>query len=178
DRGDAGTWVVKLDRHKTVKKGKRRELYFGPVAQGILQPFLQRPINDPMFSPAQSVEEMQRSKRANRKTPLYPSHVARYAREAAARGDRDVGDIYTAATFRRAIARAVKAANRTRAGEGLGPIPNWFPYQLRHAAATRIRKLHGLEMVRILLGHSSAKMSEVYAEADLEKARALMADAG
>jgi len=52
------------------------------------------------------------------------------------------------------------------------------PYQLRHAAATRIRKELGLETVRCLLGHSSASMSEVYGEVDVQVARAALARTG
>ena len=171
-------WVVKLDRHKNARRGKRRELFFGPEAQKILRPFLRRCAGAVMFSPREAVEEMERRKRAERKTPLWPSHVARYEREAGARPDRVVGDVYTAATFRRAIARAVKAANRERPEQGLEPLPDWTPYQLRHSAATRIKRQFGIEMVRCLLGHSSATMSEEYAEDDLAKARSVMAEAG
>ena len=52
------------------------------------------------------------------------------------------------------------------------------PYQLRHAVANRLRREFGLEMVRCLLGHSSASMTEVYAEVDLERARQAMESAG
>ena len=50
----------------------------------------------------------------------------------------------------------------------------WTPYQLRHAAATRVRQEFGIDMVRSLLGHASATMSEHYAEIDLAKARIVM----
>ena len=72
----------------------------------------------------------------------------------------------------------MKAANRERPERGLQPLQNWHPYQLRHSAATRIRKEFGIEAVRVLLGHTSATMSEEYAEADLAKARDVMSKAG
>ena len=171
-------WVAKLKRHKTAKRGKRRELFFGPEAQRVLEPFLLRPTDKPLFSPCEAVEEQHRRRRDARTTPLYPSHVERYERQRAERPDRKVGDVYTAHTFRRAIERGLKAANRERPERGLQPLPDWHPYQLRHAAATRIREEFGIEMVRCLLGHSSATMSEVYAEVDLKKARTVMERAG
>ena len=51
-----------------------------------------------------------------------------------------------------------------------GQFARWHPYRLRHSAATRIRAQHGIEAARVLLGHTSAGMTEVYAEADLEHA--------
>lgn len=47
-------------------------------------------------------------------------------------------------------------------GRGRG----WFPNQLRHAAATRIRKAAGIEAARLILGHSAARTTEIYAEQD------------
>ena len=42
----------------------------------------------------------------------------------------------------------------------------WFPNQLRHTFATRVRKAHGLEAVQVALGHRNAKITETYAERD------------
>jgi integrase len=47
---------------------------------------------------------------------------------------------------------------------------SWHPHQLRHNAATFLRKEFGLETARIILGHRSAVITEVYAEQDKEKA--------
>ncbi len=44
------------------------------------------------------------------------------------------------------------------------------PHQLRHNAATYIRKEFGLDTARIILGHRSAVITEVYAELDQQKA--------
>jgi integrase len=49
-------------------------------------------------------------------------------------------------------------------------VPAWSPNQLRHAAATRIRRELGLEAARAVLGHSSAQVTEIYAELDQSKA--------
>ena len=47
---------------------------------------------------------------------------------------------------------------------------HWHPHQLRHNAATFLRKEFGLETARIILGHRSAAITEVYAEIDQQKA--------
>ena len=46
-------------------------------------------------------------------------------------------------------------------------VPRWHPHQLRHTYATRIRKLYGIEAARVLLGHASVGVTEIYAERDL-----------
>jgi integrase len=63
------------------------------------------------------------------------------------------------------LARAVRVACR-KAG-----VPLWKPNQLRHAAATRIRALKGLDAARAVLGHSDVGTSLIYAERDMETLR-------
>ncbi len=50
----------------------------------------------------------------------------------------------------------------------------WHPHQLRHNAATQLRKEYGIEVARIILGHRSAAVTEIYAELDDEKAKKIM----
>ena len=45
----------------------------------------------------------------------------------------------------------------------------WNPNQLRHAAATEIRRKFGLEAAQVILGHSQANVTQVYAERDIAK---------
>ena len=40
------------------------------------------------------------------------------------------------------------------------------PYQLRHAAATAIRKRFGREASRVILGHGDVGATQIYAEED------------
>jgi integrase len=54
----------------------------------------------------------------------------------------------------------------------------WHPHQLRHTAATRLRREYGIEAARIILGHQSAAITQIYAEADLEKATKIMGEVG
>jgi site-specific recombinase XerC len=55
----------------------------------------------------------------------------------------------------------------------------WRPNQLRHAAATQIRKECGsLEQARVVLGHAQTSTAEIYAERDLGEAAAIMKKIG
>src|SRR5262249_53984018 len=54
----------------------------------------------------------------------------------------------------------------------------WFPHQLRHAAATRVRQHFGLEAARVILGHGAANVTEIYAEADASRGAEVMAKIG
>ena len=55
---------------------------------------------------------------------------------------------------------------------------HWSPNQLRHNAATHIRKEFGLDAARVILGHSSPAVTEVYAELDQAKAMEIMGKIG
>ena len=57
-------------------------------------------------------------------------------------------------------------------------VPVWTPNQLRHTAATAIRAAADLDTARAVLGHSNMKMTEVYAERDLESARRIIRKIG
>lgn len=74
---------------------------------------------------------------------------------------------YTTASFRRAVRRACERAE----------VKRWHPNQLRHNAATNIREKLGLEHAQVVLGHSKADVTQIYAEANsakaIEAARAL-----
>ena len=48
-------------------------------------------------------------------------------------------------------------------------IEQWLLNRLRHAAATDIRSRFGLEATQVILGHSTADATQVYAERDLAK---------
>ena len=54
----------------------------------------------------------------------------------------------------------------------------WHPHQLRHNAATRLRRDYGIEAARIILGHQSAAITQIYAEADIQKATKIMGEVG
>jgi integrase len=60
----------------------------------------------------------------------------------------------------------------------LAGVPQWHPHQLRHTAATDLRKQFDVETARIVLGHRTAFTTEIYAEADRAKALAAVATVG
>lgn len=57
-------------------------------------------------------------------------------------------------------------------------IARWSPNRLRHARATELRKQYGLEATKAILGHSKVETTQIYAEADYERARTVMAQVG
>jgi integrase len=78
------------------------------------------------------------------------------------------GARYTTRSYYRAVVRGCQKAG----------VPEWHPHQLRHNAGTWLRKEFGLDVARIILGHSTPVVTEIYAEADAEKALAVMERVG
>jgi hypothetical protein len=179
-------WSVELTHHKNSARGKERVVLVGPGAQRVLRPFLaDRPVDRPLFRPVEALKETAKRKRRGRRTPLWPSHRRRYARERAARCRRKVGEVYTSQAVTRAIARAVRAENKRReqaarksGAKEWARLESWTAYRIRHAAASRIRVEKGEEGVRAVLGHSSSSMSRRYGSASMEKARRVMKEVG
>ena len=54
----------------------------------------------------------------------------------------------------------------------------WHPNQLRHTFATAVRKQHGLEAAQVLLGHSRADVTQIYAEKNEALAAVIAAKMG
>lgn len=164
-------WVLRPERHKTQHHGHVREIYFGPQAQAELRPWLTGNPDAFLFSPAAAAEaERNQRKKTARKTPRWPSHCKR---QPAATRKRPPRDHYDVAGYRRAIHRAADVADEIARKDQPGEqriIGRWSPNRLRHNAATLLRKNHGLEVSRIILGHQTAFTTEIYAEVDRAKA--------
>ncbi len=160
-------WFFRPAHHKTAHHGHERVIYLGPQAQTVVRPYLaDRPIDRPLFSPAEAVAELRERRHAKRKTPLScgnkpGSHVADAPTWQA-------GDAYTTDTYRRAIDNGCRAAD----------VPPWSPHRLRHNAATNLRRQFGIEAARLILGHRSPAMTALYAEVDESKAIEIAAKAG
>ena len=151
-------WLYVPDEHKTEHHEKNRVVAIGPQAQQILTPYLNRPLDAFCFSPAES-EKLRRAKAAaNRKTAQHQGNRPGTNRVAIPK--RVPKACYTTDSYRKAIQRVCK-----RKG-----IDKWSPNQLRHTAATSIRKAYGLEAAQVVCGHQSANVTQVYAERDLELA--------
>jgi integrase len=54
----------------------------------------------------------------------------------------------------------------------------WHPHQLRHNAATRLRKEYGLEAAQVILGHETLSVTEIYAEKNVAAAMRIMSEVG
>jgi len=59
-----------------------------------------------------------------------------------------------------------------------GKVPQLNPHQLRHDAATMLQRELGMESARVVLGHHSPAVTEVYVERDSELAQRTMARFG
>jgi integrase len=158
------TWMYTPESHKTEHLGKQRRVYLGPRAQAILRPWLKPELRAYLFSPTDAAAEQKARKRQNRKTRVQPSQRDRSKRNP----KRTPGEFYDTDAYRRAIARACTKAE----------VPSWHPHQLRHNAATNLRREYGLDVARAVLGHSSTSVTEIYAELDATKAADVMACVG
>jgi len=181
-------WLYRPTLHKTSYRGKPRTIAIGPHGQKMLAEFFTENPDDFLFSPARAIQELNAVRSANRKTPLYPSHRKHNKARRKVLPKRAPAAGYTHTSYSQAVARAceeVYPAPATIArlpGETakawklrLTPFQKkeltkwrrahrWAPNQLRHSYATKVRKAHGLEAVQVLLGHSRADVTQVYAE--------------
>jgi integrase len=185
-------WLCQPAEHKTAHQGHTRTIYIGPQAQEVLRPFLKRAVGACLFSPAEALAERREQRHKQRKAPLSCGN-----RPGSSQVDNPAwrpGDAYTVAAYRRAIAYACDRAFPPPAP--LARLPKetlaawkarltakqkaelvawrrehrWHPHQLRHNAATELRREFGVETARVVLGHRSAAVTEVYAELDQAKA--------
>lgn len=207
DLDTTGTiWLYKPDAHKTSHLGHARTIYLGPNAQAIIREFMAgRAVDRPLFSPADAVAERRAARHAARKTPAHYGN--RPGSNRTAKPAKAPGEVYNVVSYRRAIADACAAAwpppEHLRPGktpEGRRETPaefrarlmpeqlaelaawrrdhQWHPHQLRHNAATALRKEFGLEAAQVILGHRHAAVTQVYAETNHAKALDIIAKIG
>jgi len=200
-RGDIDTtgsvWTYTPQDHKTAHHGHRRTVYLGPQAQAILMPFFNRPPEAYLFSPAEAEAERLAKLAAER-----PNGGKRVGKNRRRKPRRKPGDHYDPDSYRRAIKRGCDWAfppqgelakrddetheqrNARLTDEQKTEIKQWrhrhrwHPHQLRHNAATFLRQEFGVEAARLILGHRSVAVSELYAELDHRKAVEIMASVG
>jgi integrase len=180
DRGNPKTWVYRPESHKTEHHDIERVVFLGPRAQAILQPFLCRDLHAYCFSPREMMERRWAELRRRRKTKVQPSQHCRKKH----RPKKLPGEHYTVGSYEHSIAMACKKADKKAHEEKPETpteqilIPHWHPNQLRHNKATEIRREAGLDAARVVLGHRSPKITETYAEIDVNKAAEVMAQLG
>ena len=170
-------WTIALEIHKTAWRGKSRVIYVGPKAQAILAKYLLRGADSACFSPIESEKQRLEVRLAARITPLScgntpGSNVARKPRKSP-------GEAYTTGSYAHAIKyaclRAFPAPKNLsdEAKKKWKSDHAWSPNQLRHNAATSIRREFGLEAAQVILGHSEIGTTQIYAEQDTAKAIAV-----
>lgn len=157
DRSEA-IWRYQPESHKTEHHGRERVVFIGPKAQDILTQYLLRPETDFCFCPRDSERSRNSRRREERRSPMTPSQAARKPKK---KPKRFAGTCYATASYRTAIRRACAKAG----------VPVWRPNQLRHTAATEIRRMYGLEAAQVALGHAAADVTQVYAERDAKLAQ-------
>jgi integrase len=196
DTTNPEAWAYRPESHKTEHHGRERVIFIGPKAQNLLRPYLLRDKTAYCFCPADSERKRLAAQHDRRKTPL--SCGNRPGTNRKAKRSRPAGDRYTTGSYRRAIHRGCELAFEMSAELRRGPKGEaadvkiqriklarqwreqhtWHPNQLRHSAATEIRKRFGLEAAQVTLGHAAADITQVYAERDLARAAAVMAQMG
>jgi integrase len=189
-------WAYRPKSHKTEHHERQRVIFLGPQAQQVLKPYLQRPATSYCFSQAEADRSRRAEMHVRRRTP--PNQGNRPGTNRRRKPARSPGDQYTTASYRRAIQRACDLAfamppalrkpaksetpeerkNRLVEAKHWRSEHTWSPNQLRHSAATEIRKQFGLEAAQVILGHAAANVTQVYAERDLQRAEQVMAIVG
>jgi integrase len=200
-------WLYRPARHKTQHLGRERVIPIGPRAQAVLKPFLTLSTQAYLFSPVRADEEWRAAKRAARRTKVYPSEHGRRKGGAPRRlGERYATRQYAQAVERgcdRAFPPPADLARgqvpggrgrprwetpaewRARLGEQKWAElaawrrgHRWHPNQLRHTHATEVRRRFGLEAAQVVLGHTHANVTQLYAQRDLALALKVAAAVG
>lgn len=153
-------WAYRPKTHKTQARGKQRLIAIGPKAQEVLTKYLLRSADDFCFCPDEVVKKLMNERKT--KATIHKKY------ESKANPIRSPGKCYTTSSYRRAIHRACDLAG----------LEKWSPHRLRHATATDVRARFGLEGAQVVLGHSNAKTSEIYAEQNYESAFKIMKQIG
>ena len=140
-------WLYRPESHKTEHLGYKRLIALRPKAQAIALYFMKsrKSINDYLFKPIEATWERYGSEKRQENRPGISYH-----------------EHYTSNSYRTALQRGIKRSRKADESD----MPDFTPHQLRHTAATKIRKLFGLDASRAVLGHSTTDVTEIYAELD------------
>jgi integrase len=190
-------WCYRPQRHKTMHHGHSREVWIGPRAQEILRPWLHINLTEYLFSPRHACTEQFAACPTHRRQPTQRPRSKRRlgerysvtgyyqavtaacdAADAEARGFRPpfacphCGKAWASWHGLQVHARKVHGVAVPRPelpGERI--VPRWHPHQLRHNAATEIRKTFNLEAAKCVLGQTTLSATQIYAEVDQNVAR-------
>jgi integrase len=171
DRSKA-TWIYSPTEHKNAWRGLVRNIPIPRIAQALLEPFLDRPSDQYIFSPVEAVATMMAVRAAaagkNRKTKIYPSEIraralAKIRRQRSERC-RQLRDRYDTESYRRTISYAIVKAKRRKV-----EIPHWHPHQLRHTISTEISQTLGEQAAQRWLGHEHLQATGIYSEKQISE---------
>ncbi|MFO0857078.1 MAG: site-specific integrase [Phycisphaerales bacterium] len=187
-------WHYEPTHHKLAHLGPNhsRVVSLGPRAQEIVREFL-RPgdVHRPLFSPAESEAWRRAQLRDERTTKVTASQARRDARRRVMveKSLRRPSDRFDTQSYGRAIDNACRRAfphpelaGVPRASLNAAQLKEldqwerehrWSPNQLRHAAATQIRRAFGLDHAAAVLGHSELTTTQIYAERSRHTAEAV-----
>jgi integrase len=167
-------WIYTPQTYEVRVLGHRRRIYLGPLAQEVLRPWLRADPTACLFQPRESRAEYLAGIRRGWSTP-----VDRPGRRRGKGGrPRVPGEMYSGRSYNEAIRNGILKANREVERSGGVGIPRWNLRQLRHNAATRLRREFGLDVARAVLGHRYLVVAQVYGELDAATARDAMARIG
>ncbi len=175
-------WLYRPESHKTEHHGHQRQVLIGPKGQEVLLRYLARDSQAYCFCPCDSEARRRAAQHEARQTPMNQGN--RPGLNRADNPQRPAGNQYSTNAYRRAIHRACDKAFKAPKGmqgdelKAWKAAHRWSPNQLRHSAATEIRKQFGLEAAQVVLGHSRADVTQVYAERDLQKGLEVAAKIG
>ena len=198
-------WRYQPARHKTQHLGHARIVFLGPKARKIVQQFLKSDLSAFLFSPTDAETERRAALHARRTTPLSCGNVP--GSNVRRKPKKHPGDHFTVISYGRAIkygcdaafpapdhlqSKALPDGKREARAAWLARLTpeqkneikawqkahRWHPHQLRHTAATNLRKNYGLEPAQVILGHKTLTVTQVYAERNVEAAMRIMGEVG
>jgi integrase len=185
-------WLYRPAHHKTEHVDKARVIALGPKAQAAIRPFLTSDVNAYLFRPVDAERERRAALSAKRVTPLSCGNTVGSNRRR--RPEKQPGPRYTTESYLRAVRDGCDKAfplpvdlaqrdGEPRDGWRARLTPEqraqvkawwrehrWHPNQLRHGFATAVRREFSLDAAQVALGHSSADVTQVYAERDQQLA--------
>jgi len=138
-------WFYRPQEHKTEHFGIERLVPLGPRCQELLIPRMNRAPESYLFTPGEVMRERYAVRKTHRKKPNKKRKTTRKLRER-----------YMTGSYAQAVRTACRMAG----------VPHWSPNQLRHAAATKLRSNFGLDAAQVILGHKTASITQIYAEAN------------
>lgn len=153
-------WLFRPRFHKNTHRQRERIVYVGPGAQTVLGPFLVScPTDQYVFSPKRVLQRMAEKAPTHRRKDQKPNRK---------KTTRVVRERYDVGSYRRCVTRVCEAHG----------IPAFSLHQIRHTAATVIRREHGLEAAQLMCGHARADVTQLYAETNAAKALEVAAQIG